>query len=300
MSKNVLVLSIVVGVFLAMAVPASVVAQPGPGEKEYCFCTTPRNNQAASGKRADNVTPSVVRIRWRGMYFEVMPNAGDTAQDVMQNLRDQVAAAFPGDTVGPVSVDTMGANIGRAVFCVKGNKMGIKQVKARETDSNFRTTTFRRVRSVNNPFLRDVGGSLVSADIPQGGDLLVEVLVEQGGVEQTISVPVPTTSGQTGIHDDIAAALITAGFAANVMNTEVDQGIIRPAFIVDRGIFERIEGIGITSNDLGIDDLAVFATDPDVELVPAISHFGLATMVILVLVAGVIVLRRGRQGHATV
>jgi len=229
------------------------------------------------------------------MDFTVMPAAGDTAQTVMQNLRNQVAAAFPGDTVGPVTVDTMGANIGRAVFCVKGNKAGIKQVRARETDRNFRTTTFRRVRRVDDPFLRDVGGSLVAADMPAGGDLLVEVEAEQGGVGQTIAVLVPTVAGQPNVNDAVAQALNNAGFAAFVMNTQIDEDNARPAFFVDPGSFDRIEGLGVTSNDLGIDDLVVFATDTGQELIPAVSDYGLVALLLLTAVAGVIVIRRGRK-----
>lgn len=267
------------------AAPSSVLAQPGPGEVEYCFCLTPRNSLPAAGN-------SKVRIKWRGMWFEVTPAPGDTATQIMDNLRNQIAAAFPGDTVGAVATDPM---TGRAVFCVKGPRAGSGGANTRETDANFKECTFRSVRGANNHFLRRVGGAFVANVAPKGGDVLVQVGVENGGVEQTVDVSVPTSFGQPNLLGDVVAALNSAGFVATLGSVEVGPGQSVTGFHVDAGpgLYDLVFGLGMTTNDPGINDLTVFGQDLG-DAIPTVSQWGLIVLALLFLAAGTLLYGRGQ------
>lgn len=267
---------LVVGVLLAF-VPAAAGARVQMN-KEYCFCITPRNNQAASGmSKAGN--PSTVKIRWRGTNYMDMPAAGDTATAIMTRLRNAVAAANPGDTVGPVTTNPM---TGRAVFCVMGPAGGVGLPDARETDCNFKECTFSQVSGPNDPFLRGVLGAFLAAEFPQGGDVVVSVDVQQPiGNHQTVSVQVQTN--QPGdLNQRVVMALDATG---------LDASLALPYILIDRGAFAQVDGVGVVSNDLGIGTLEVGHQSLSAA-VPTLSGFGLACLVLLALAGGGILLRK--------
>jgi len=245
-------------------------------DKEYCFCITPRNNQAASGLSKSG-NPSQIKIRWRGMNHTDMPMAGDTATAIMTRIRDAVAAVNPGDMVGMVTTDPM---TGRAVFCVKGPAGGIGLPDARETDCNFKECTFRQVSGPTDPFLRGVLGAFLAAEIPMGGDVLVSVDVQQPlGNPQTVTVQVPTNLGN--LNQRVVQALDATG---------LDASLVPPFLFIDRGVFASVDGVGVVSNDLGIGTLEV--GHALVAAVPSLSPGALATLVLLALVGGIALLRR--------
>lgn len=246
--------------------------------KEYCFCITPRNSQAASGMSKSG-NPSQVKIRWRGMNFSDMPAAGDTATAIMTRIRNAVAAANPGDTVGAVTTNPM---TGRAVFCVMGPAGGIGLPDARETDCNFKECTFSQVSGPNDPFLRGVMGAFLAAEIPQGGDVLVSVDIQQPiGTHQTITVQVQTQL--PNLNQRVVQALDATG---------LDASLALPFIFIDRGAFAQVDGVGVVSNDLGIGTLEVGHATLAAS-VPSLGGIGVATLILLALAGGIVLLRRG-------
>lgn len=264
--------------FVGLLVLGSVAAAAPVQNKEYCFCITPRNNQAASGMSKSG-NPSEVKIRWRGMNFSDMPAAGDTATAIMTRIRNAVAAANPGDTVGAVTTNPM---TGRAVFCVMGPAGGIGLPDARETDCNFKECTFSQVSGPNDPFLRGVMCAFLAAEIPQGGDVLVSVDVQQPiGTHQTITVQVQTHL--PNLNQRVVQALDATG---------LDASLALPFIFIDRGAFAQVDGVGVVSNDLGIGTLEVGHAS-FVVAVPSLGRIGVAALVLLALAGGIVLLRRG-------
>jgi len=262
----------------AVLAPGLAAARP-QANKEYCFCVTPRNNQTASGlTKAGN--PSKVMVRWRGTDHMDMPSAGDSATAILTRLRNMVAAANPGDMVGAVTTDPM---TGRAVFCVKGpcTQTGFGFVSASESDCNFKECTFSRVSGPNDPFLRGVVCAFLAAEIPQGGNVEVNVLVQHPiGNPQTVSVQVPTI-GPGNLNQRVVDALDAAG---------LDASLVLPQILIARGNYSQVDGVGVISNDLGLGTLGV--AHLSIEAVPSMTGIAVALLVVLALVGGCLVLRK--------
>ncbi|NND95531.1 MAG: T9SS type A sorting domain-containing protein [Flavobacteriales bacterium] len=248
--------------------PDPLCAQPGPGEKEYCFCTTPELDSEGEPKTASGTAfggvPSECAIWWRGVKYSHTPIAGETAEDIMNALRDAVEAANPDDVVGPVAVNPGPEDKGQAIFCVKGDKDGMRQVRSRETDKNMHKTTFSRVLNEDDPFLDGVTDALVSVE-PLGGAVILEMrIITEGGDELYIPAVVFTEPGQTDLSLDLIMALTDAGFDAHLGEFDFDDdGVEEPAIFIGKGIHARLEGLGMGSLDPGISTTMVVGLDDD-------------------------------------
>jgi len=242
--------------WLCLVGTPSVQAQgAGDPEREYCFCTTPHNQMNASGTD-DDMNQSACRIFWRGVWYEHQPMAGDTAEDVMTGLRAMISAANPADTFGPIVVDPA---TGRALFCIRGLVKGMGKVTANTTDVNFSGTTFQRLQSEKNWFLRRAGGAFIGQ--ASGTDVTVVIKVLKDALETLFQVVIPTVGALVDPNQDVVDALKALGFDAEVEKVEIAPGVFVDGF----GIISAppgtgsIEEVGLASNDPGLRDLTVFA-----------------------------------------
>lgn len=255
MRKLTLLVTLALGLVLVLAVIAPAALAQG---QQSCYCITPKRpgGTAAGG--------GVVKIKWGsgnpatgGATATVNTVAGQTPQQIAQSLRDQLAAQLP-NPVGPVAVDPA---TGRAVFCIDGKKPNLFGYS--ETDRGIKTITYQRVRP-NSWFLRNVGGAWIAA-VAEGGAVGYQVeVLNPDGTLSTVVAEVSTFAGESG--SNVTQRLIDElhAIGLDAFQGEWDFGDetgLQPAILLEPGIFAGIASLGVFSDDEGLFELRIAASD---------------------------------------
>jgi|GEM_PF-4787353 hypothetical protein len=252
---------------MALLVGLVVLGAPtfAAAQKQTCFCCSPWPSKgAATGKKANaRNKQSTVSISF---YVSGVgritatnnPSAGDTCEAIMQDLANQLTAAgFP---AGPVGVNP---NNGRAVFCIDGRHWS----STKENDTGIREVTWRTVSRPTDPFLRGVVFAYMDDATSEGGYVELELYAQLPGDEEelTINIVVETFPGQTGaeVNQALINGLEDAGFEAwsGSYDFYPEDGE-DPAIFVDGGIYGHINGIGMISEDEGLNITATAGFEP--------------------------------------
>jgi hypothetical protein len=238
-----------------------------------CFCCSPWPSKgAATGRKANTRNKqSTVKISFykpgTGKVTAMnQPAAGDTCEDIMNDLKAQVEAA--GCTAGDVTVNP---DTGRAVFCVDGR---MSSATARENDTGIREVTHRIVGRPTDPFLRGVAEAFEVAAIGEGGSVTLEVFAAINDDEEdvVVTLELATFPGQPGteVNEQLVAGLNDAGFEAWLGTFQFDDDE-EPvdAILINPGTFYSITGVGLTGEDEGFNQTGVASFIPGVVIIDA-------------------------------
>lgn len=259
MKKLVCAMSLTLAAALGAALLAPQPALATTGQT--CICVTPKPGKTATGKKS-NGRPSKITVRWgnppySGTMAMVSPTAGQTAAQIAQALANQLAAA--GLPVCPVGVNP---TTGRAVFCIKCRPPNVGGVGTTCNDTGMREVTWRTYLSspsTNDPFLRGVAGVFSATSVAQGGNFTIEVITtDAAGNDLVVDATVATAAGDSGasVTAALAQALTDEGFPVTSGSFDFGDGAGNsPALFIDAGPYNRVEGVGMISDDEGLSDL---------------------------------------------